>query len=94
MSLARELGLGGWDEARSDTWFPEFPALSEEAWLPFPEAGRVLDALEHASASTARGRANRVTGVDARRRNCGGRAESVEGCALGGNPCAGFAAGS
>ncbi|TDC89670.1 HAD family hydrolase [Actinomadura sp. 7K507] len=43
--LARELGLGDWDEARADAWVAGFLALYQAAWRPFPEVGRVLDAL-------------------------------------------------
>ena len=43
--LARELGLGDWDEARADAWIARFLTLYEAAWSPFPEVGRVLDVL-------------------------------------------------
>ncbi|MGP4029794.1 HAD family hydrolase [Actinomadura sp. 3N407] len=43
--LARELGLGEWDDSRADTWTAGFLTLYQAAWRPFPEAGRVLDVL-------------------------------------------------
>ncbi|MEU8803695.1 HAD family hydrolase [Spirillospora sp. NPDC048819] len=53
--LARELGLGDWDDARADAQIARFLALYQAAWRPFPEAGRVLDDLE----------VSRITSLDA-----------------------------
>ncbi|TDC53364.1 HAD family hydrolase [Actinomadura sp. KC345] len=43
--LARDLGLGDWDDARADAWVAGFVALYEAAWRPFPDAGPALDVL-------------------------------------------------
>ncbi|MER7546530.1 HAD family hydrolase [Actinomadura sp.] len=45
VTLARELGLGDWDDARADAWLAEYVALYKAAWRPFPEVRRVLDVL-------------------------------------------------
>lgn len=45
VTLARELGLGDWDDARADAWLAEYVALYKTAWRPFPEVRRVLDVL-------------------------------------------------
>ncbi|NKZ06787.1 HAD family hydrolase [Actinomadura latina] len=45
VALARELGLGDWDDARADAWLAGYVALYEAAWRPFPEVPRVLDVL-------------------------------------------------
>ncbi|MEV3921691.1 HAD family hydrolase [Actinomadura coerulea] len=45
VSLARELGLGDWDDARADAWLAGFVARYEAAWRPFPDAEPALDAL-------------------------------------------------
>lgn len=45
VALARDLGLGDWDDARADTWMAGFLTLYEAAWRPFPDAERTLDAL-------------------------------------------------
>ena len=45
VALARDLGLGDWDDARADAWLPGFLALYEAAWRPFPDVRRVLDDL-------------------------------------------------
>lgn len=45
VALARDLGLGDWDDARADAWMAGFLKVYEAAWRPFPEAGRVLDVL-------------------------------------------------
>lgn len=45
VSLARELGLGDWDEARADAWLAGFLPRYRAAWRPFPDAAGALDAL-------------------------------------------------
>ncbi|MEV0663596.1 HAD family hydrolase [Actinomadura luteofluorescens] len=45
VTLARELGLGAWDDARADAWLAGFVARYEAAWRPFPDAAPALDAL-------------------------------------------------
>ncbi|WP_433463171.1 HAD family hydrolase [Spirillospora sp. CA-128828] len=45
VSLARELGLGDWDDARADAWLAGFLALYQAAWRPFPDAERTLAVL-------------------------------------------------
>lgn len=45
VTLARELGLGDWDDARADAWLAGFVARYEAAWRPFPDAEPALDAL-------------------------------------------------
>src|SRR5690606_2079984 len=45
VALARDLGLGDWDDARADAWLEGFRARYEEAWRPFPDAERTLDVL-------------------------------------------------
>ncbi|MEO3824745.1 HAD family hydrolase [Actinomadura sp. B10D3] len=45
VTLARELGLGDWDDARADAWLAEFLPRYRAAWRPFPDAAGALDAL-------------------------------------------------
>ncbi|MFS2294123.1 MAG: HAD family hydrolase [Actinomadura sp.] len=45
VALARELGLGDWDDARADARVAGFQALYRAAWRPFPEVRRVLAIL-------------------------------------------------
>jgi HAD superfamily hydrolase (TIGR01549 family) len=44
-ALARDLGLGDWDDDRADAWLGEFLALYQAAWRPFPDAAGALDVL-------------------------------------------------
>ncbi|MBW8484096.1 HAD family hydrolase [Actinomadura parmotrematis] len=44
-ALARELGLGDWDEARADAWLAGYLARYEAAWRAFPDVGPALAAL-------------------------------------------------
>ncbi|TDD83070.1 HAD family hydrolase [Actinomadura darangshiensis] len=45
VALARDLGLGDWDDGRADAWMAGFLALYEAAWRPFPDAEPALDVL-------------------------------------------------
>lgn len=45
VALARELGLGDWDDARADAWVTGYVSRYRAAWRPYPEARRVLDHL-------------------------------------------------
>ncbi|WP_329521725.1 HAD family hydrolase [Spirillospora sp. NBC_01491] len=45
IALARELGLGTWDDARADAWFTGYLPLYEAAWRPFPDVRPALGAL-------------------------------------------------
>ncbi|NYD50502.1 putative hydrolase of the HAD superfamily [Actinomadura luteofluorescens] len=45
VTLARELGLGVWDDARADAWLTGYVARYQAAWRPFPDAAPALDAL-------------------------------------------------
>ncbi|MFF0525326.1 HAD family hydrolase [Actinomadura nitritigenes] len=44
-TLARELGLGDWDEARADAWIRGYAARYAAAWRPFPDAPGPVAAL-------------------------------------------------
>ncbi|MFD0905559.1 HAD family hydrolase [Actinomadura sediminis] len=44
-ALARDLGLGTWDDARADAWFDGYTALYEAAWRPYPDVVPALAAL-------------------------------------------------
>lgn len=43
--LARELGLGDWDDARADAWLRGYLERYASAWRPFPDAPGPLAAL-------------------------------------------------
>ncbi|MDL4819281.1 HAD family hydrolase [Actinomadura opuntiae] len=43
--LARELGLGDWDDARADAWLAGYLARYAAAWRPFPDAPGAVAAL-------------------------------------------------
>ncbi|GAA2132691.1 HAD family hydrolase [Actinomadura napierensis] len=43
--LARELGLGDWDEERADAWITGYLARYEAAWRPYPDAPGPVTAL-------------------------------------------------
>ncbi|MEV5826412.1 HAD family hydrolase [Spirillospora sp. NPDC052242] len=43
--LARELGLGTWDDARADAWFAAYTGRYEAAWRPYPDVPGALAAL-------------------------------------------------
>ncbi|MFD0687582.1 HAD family hydrolase [Actinomadura fibrosa] len=45
VALARDLGLGTWDDARADAWFARYLDGYTAAWRPFPDAAPALDAL-------------------------------------------------
>ncbi|MES9542933.1 HAD-IA family hydrolase [Actinomadura sp. NPDC000600] len=45
VTLARELGLGDWDDARADARLSGYVARYKAAWRPFPDAEPVLDLL-------------------------------------------------
>ncbi|MEU4826923.1 HAD family hydrolase [Actinomadura citrea] len=45
VTLAGDLGLGAWDDARADAWLTGFVARYQAAWRPFPDAAPALDAL-------------------------------------------------
>ncbi|MFI6521056.1 HAD family hydrolase [Spirillospora sp. NPDC050679] len=44
-TLARELGLGEWDDARADAWFAAYLARYEANWRAFPDAAPALAEL-------------------------------------------------
>ncbi|GGV40200.1 hydrolase [Actinomadura cremea] len=44
-TLARELGLGAWDDARADAWFAGYTTLYKAAWRPYPDAVPAVEAL-------------------------------------------------
>ncbi|WP_141582900.1 HAD family hydrolase [Actinomadura sp. WMMA1423] len=45
VALARELGLGDWDDARADARLAGYVARYKAGWRPFPDAEPALDAL-------------------------------------------------